>query len=37
VFGFKCFLLDSGVREFPPLSADQLRQAMAEVAAFDGC
>ena len=36
VFGFKCFLLDSGVPEFPPLSADQLRQAMAEIAAFDG-
>ena len=24
VFGFKCFLLDSGVTEFPPLDADQL-------------
>jgi allantoinase len=36
VFGFKCFLLDSGVPEFPPLSVDQLRQAMAEIAAFDG-
>jgi allantoinase len=36
VFGFKCFLLDSGVPEFPPLTADQLRQAMAEIAAFDG-
>jgi allantoinase len=36
VFGFKCFLLDSGVPEFPPLSSDQLRQAMAEIAAFDG-
>jgi allantoinase len=36
VFGFKCFLLDSGVPEFPPLSADQLRQAMTEIAAFDG-
>jgi allantoinase len=36
VFGFKCFLLDSGVPEFPPLSANQLRQAMAEIAAFDG-
>jgi allantoinase len=35
-FGFKCFLLDSGVAEFPPLSAAQLRQAMAEIAAFDG-
>ena len=36
VFGFKCFLLDSGVPEFPPLSADQLRSAMVEIAAFDG-
>jgi allantoinase len=36
VFGFKCFLLDSGVPEFPPLSADQLHQAMTEIAAFDG-
>ncbi len=36
VFGFKCFLLDSGVPEFPPLSAAQLRDAMAEIAAFDG-
>ena len=36
VFGFKCFLLDSGVREFPPLSDEQLRAAMTEVASFDG-
>jgi allantoinase len=36
VFGFKCFLLDSGVPEFPPLSSEQLRQAMAEIATFDG-
>ena len=35
-YGFKCFLLDSGVPEFPPLSASQLRAAMAEIAAFDG-
>ncbi len=35
-FGFKCFLLDSGVPEFPPLSIEQLRRAMAEVAGFDG-
>ncbi|HEY0240719.1 MAG TPA: allantoinase AllB [Friedmanniella sp.] len=35
-FGFKCFLLDSGVPEFPPLSAGQLRAAMTEIAAFDG-
>ncbi len=36
VFGFKCFLLDSGVPEFPPLLGDQLDQAMAEIADFDG-
>jgi allantoinase len=36
VFGFKCFLLDSGVPEFPPLSAEQLAAAMTEIAAFDG-
>jgi allantoinase len=36
VFGLKCFLLDSGVPEFPPLSAEQLRAAMTEIAAFDG-
>ncbi len=32
VFGFKCFLLDSGVAEFPPLTADGLAEAMAETA-----
>jgi len=32
VFGFKCFLLDSGVAEFPPLSADELMAAMTETA-----
>jgi len=36
VFGFKCFLLDSGVPEFPPLSTTQLHAAMTEIAAFDG-
>jgi allantoinase len=36
VYGFKCFLLDSGVPEFPPLSPAQLRAAMTEIAAFDG-
>jgi len=36
VYGFKCFLLDSGVPEFPPLSSGQLEDAMREVAAFDG-
>jgi allantoinase len=36
VFGFKCFLLHSGVDEFPPLSDDELAAAMAEIASFDG-
>ena len=36
VFGFKCFLAPSGVEEFPHLSPDGLRAALAEVAAFDG-
>jgi allantoinase len=36
VLGFKCFLVDSGVPEFPPLSWEQLDTALAEVSAFDG-
>src|SRR4029453_12720280 len=36
VVGFKCFLLDSGVPEFPPLDDAGLRAALAEVASFDG-
>jgi allantoinase len=36
VVGFKCFLLDSGVPEFPPLDDDGLRTALAELAAVDG-
>ena len=36
VFGFKCFLLDSGVEEFPPLSAAELEVYLREVASFDG-
>jgi allantoinase len=32
VFGFKCFLVDSGVPEFPPLSRAEFRAAMSEVA-----
>ncbi len=36
VVGVKCFLLDSGVPEFPPLDPGQLRAALAEVAAYDG-
>ena len=36
VFGFKCFLLPSGVDEFPPLGAAGLRDAMSAIASFDG-
>ena len=36
VFGFKCFLLDSGVPEFPHLSPAQLRAAMTETARLGG-
>jgi allantoinase len=36
VFGFKCFLLPSGVDEFPPLDDDGLHAAMREIASFDG-
>jgi allantoinase len=35
VFGFKCFLLDSGVPEFPPLDADEMEADMALLAEFD--
>ncbi|WP_164204917.1 allantoinase AllB [[Micrococcus luteus] ATCC 49442] len=35
VFGFKCFLLDSGVDEFPHLDADGLEEDMAELRSFD--
>ncbi|MFE5407744.1 allantoinase AllB [Microbacterium sp. NPDC056569] len=36
VFGFKCFLLPSGVDEFPPLDLAEVERDMAELAAFDG-
>ncbi|RHW26056.1 allantoinase AllB [Nocardioides immobilis] len=36
VFGFKCFLLHSGVDEFAPLDAAGLGAAMREIARFDG-
>ncbi|MFI7483196.1 allantoinase AllB [Kocuria sp. M1R5S2] len=35
VFGFKCFLLHSGVDEFPHLEADELEQDLAEITTFD--
>ena len=36
VVGFKCFLLDSGVPEFPPLDDAGLRAALTELATVDG-
>src|SRR4051812_14200197 len=36
VFGFKCFLLHSGVEEFPRLDPAELEAAMGEIARFDG-
>ncbi|MDX6356100.1 MAG: allantoinase [Streptomyces sp.] len=36
VFGFKCFLLHSGVDEFPQLSPAELADALAELTRFDG-
>ena len=32
VVGFKCFLIDSGIPEFPPLARDELRTAMKVLA-----
>lgn len=36
VFGFKCFLADSGVAEFPPLDPAQFLAALTEIARFEG-
>ena len=35
VFGFKCFLLHSGVDEFPPLDPAGLDEALRELSSFD--
>lgn len=35
VFGFKCFLVHSGVDEFPPVSADEMEAAMSLLAGVD--
>jgi allantoinase len=37
VFGFKCFLVHSGVDEFPPVSADEMEAAMAGAAPTTRC
>jgi len=34
VFGFKCFLLHSGVDEFPPLAPDEFEQYLREMTSF---
>ena len=36
VFGFKAFMCDSGVAEFPPVSDADLRQALLMLASLDG-
>ncbi|MGH3239598.1 MAG: allantoinase AllB [Spirillospora sp.] len=36
VFGFKCFMADSGVPEFPPLGGEEMRAAFREIASFGG-
>ena len=33
VCGFKCFLIDSGVEEFPCVTDDDLRKALCELRA----
>ena len=35
VYGFKCFLLPSGVEEFPDVSAAEMREAMSVLSALD--
>jgi allantoinase len=35
VVGFKCFLIDSGVPEFPPLEVAELRAVLGSLAALD--
>ncbi len=36
VFGVKCFLLDSGVPEFPPLGPTELEEYLAALQSFEG-
>lgn len=35
VFGFKCFLLHSGVDEFPSLTVEEMEEDMEELKTFD--
>lgn len=34
--GFKCFLLESGVKEFPCVTVEQAREALEELKGTDG-
>jgi allantoinase len=34
VFGFKCFMTDSGVEEFPPLSAEEIEEYLGVLASY---
>ncbi|MEV6057087.1 allantoinase AllB [Streptomyces sp. NPDC052107] len=36
VLGFKCFLANTGLPEFPPVSVDELKAALVELKSFDG-
>ena len=35
VFGFKCFLVHSGVDQFPHLDANEMEDDLAELSSFD--
>ena len=35
MYDFKCFLLHSGVDEFPHLEADEMAEALAEIKTFN--
>ncbi|MFE9808164.1 allantoinase AllB [Streptomyces sp. NPDC005227] len=36
VLAFKCFLANTGLPEFPPVTVDELKAALAELKGFDG-
>jgi allantoinase len=36
VLGFKCFLANTGLPDFPPVTVDDLKAALTEIKAFDG-
>ncbi|MFB7166095.1 allantoinase AllB [Streptomyces sp. NPDC056242] len=36
VLGFKCFLANTGIPEFPPITPEELKAALTEINTFDG-